>query len=154
MGRNRGSRAAAVGLKVKKKKANTQPQTHREEEARKRHKAGRAGRGKLTTVCLTSQDFKSCSYLPNPCSPTILQPPHCFNLALLTSKHICSPQRAWQTLSQASCSLLPSFTLPLPLCLSPWLTPTRHLPCHLLDTELFFSWLSREIQALSLFSKQ
>lgn len=88
-------------------RANTQPQTHRDEEARKSHKAGRSGRGKLTSVCLTSQDFKSCSYLPNPCSPTVLQPPHCFNLAFLTSKHICSQQRAGQTLSQASCSLLP-----------------------------------------------
>ena len=107
VGRNRGSGLRQLVWRSRRAEGSHSPQIHRDEEARKSHKVGRSGRGKLTSVCLTSQDFKSCSYLPNPCSPTILQPPHCFNLALLTSKHICSQQRAGQTLSQASCSLLP-----------------------------------------------
>lgn len=105
----------------------------------------------MTSVCLTSQDLKSCNCLPNLCSPTILQPPHCFNLAILTpstfgpcrelSKHYAETAAA----SFPSC-LSPSACVSLPHLLA----PTMPLPCNLLDTEhFFFPWISREIKPSS-----
>lgn len=49
-------------------------------------RAIKGGGGGGATVRLTSWDLKSWSYLPSPCSTTMLRPPCCFNLAILTLK--------------------------------------------------------------------